>query len=110
MQDLGWDIMVLRSDPRPPLYLINILNTLSYRHGTGFLDEDNTFVRVNLTEASIASLPTSVVELPNVSAYRETISCEPANITHFTFSTELSPSQWIVPNISVGNQSKHLPI
>jgi hypothetical protein len=110
MQDLGWDIMGLRSDPKPPLYLINTLNTLSYRHGTGFLDEDNTFVRVNLTEASIANLSTSVVELPNVSAYRETISCEPANITNFTFSTELSPSQWIVPNISVGNQSKHLPI
>jgi hypothetical protein len=107
MKHLGWWIRGLKSDPKPPLYLINTLNTLSFRHGTGFLDKDNTFVRANLTEASIANLSTSVVELLDVSAYRETISCEPANITHFTLSTESLPGQWIMPNISVGNQSKH---
>jgi hypothetical protein len=106
MRHLGWWINGLKSDPKPPLYLINTLNTLSYRHGIQLLDEENTFVRANLTGASIENLPMSVVELLGAPAYRETISCEPANITHFTLSTESSPGQWITPNISVGNQSE----
>jgi hypothetical protein len=86
MRLLNWNWLLGRSDFEPNVRLMNVLNRLSYQNASTLLDEDGAYTRPNLTEVSIASLVSSVVELEDVPAYRQTITCEPAKMEEFKLS------------------------
>jgi hypothetical protein len=96
-----------RTDYEPDLYLMNMLNTLSYKNATSLLNEGNSYIGTNLTDISIANLSSSVTGLMDVPAYRVTTRCEPAGISDLNFSDQSWRSPYIVSNITIGKDSKH---
>jgi len=52
------------------LHFANLLNTVTYYNATIFLENDNSYVTMNLTEASIANLFSSVTKLTGIPAMR----------------------------------------
>jgi hypothetical protein len=108
LQFLEWDVWSqwkYRDDIS--LHFANLLNTVTYYNATRFLENDSSYVTMNLTEASIANLSSSVTKLTGVPAMRQTITCEPAQILHFNLSKVVWPVGYMSPNITVGNESKY---
>jgi hypothetical protein len=108
LQSLNFNGNLRRTNYEPTLYLMNMLNTLSYKNATSLLYKDSSYTAPNVTDASIANLSSSVIGLMDVEAYRVTTRCEPAKISHFNFEVKLWPDVYLYANITVGNDSKHL--
>jgi hypothetical protein len=107
MKLLNWNWLLRRSDFEPNVRLMNVLNTLSYQNASTLLDEDGAYTRPNLTEVSIASLLSSVVELEDVPAYRQTITCEPAKMEEFNLSKVVgSVSDYMLLSIKAEDEGK----
>jgi len=107
MQSLSFNGNLQRTNYEPDLYLMNLLNTLTYKNATSLLNKDNSYIGTNLTDVSIANLSSSVTGLMDVGAYRVTTTCQPAKINHFNFSIESWSGRFLSPNITVGSDSKH---
>lgn len=105
MQSLSFNGDLRRDNYEPVLFLVNTLNTLSYKNATSLLNDDNSYIAPNLTDVSIANLSSSVIGLRDVAAYRVTTSCKPAEIQQFDFSME---SSYITLAITIEDKCKHL--
>jgi len=109
MRLLNWNWLLGRSDFEPNVRLMNVLNRLSYQNASTLLDEDGAYTRPNLTEVSIASLVSSVVELEDVPAYRQTITCEPAKMEEFKLSKVVdSIGDYLLLSVKVEDEGKSL--
>jgi hypothetical protein len=109
MKLLNWNLNLRRSDFEPNVRLMNVLNRLSYQNASTLLDEDGAYTRPNLTEVSIASLVSSVVELEDVPAYRQTITCEPAKMEEFKLSKAIdSIGDYLLLSVKVEDEGKSL--
>jgi len=107
MQSLSYNGNLRRDNYEPDLFLINMMNTLTYENATSLLDKDNSFVAANLTKVSVTNLSTSLVALKRVAAYRVTTNCKPAEINEFNFSIGEWQSGYINPAITIGEDSRH---
>jgi hypothetical protein len=109
MKLLNWNWRLRRTDFEPNVHLMNVLNRLSYQNASTLLDEDGAYTRPNLTEVSIASLVSSVVELEDVPAYRQTITCEPAKMEEFKLSKVVdSIGDYLLLSVKVEDEGKSL--
>ena len=66
-----------------------LLTTLSYKPADIFLD-DNTYIGINMTNASLARLSPTTTNLLSVPAYRLSYDCTPASTSRKTISTPLT--------------------
>jgi hypothetical protein len=110
MQRLNYNWNLRKDDFEPNVHLMNLFNTLSYQNASTLLDKDGAWTRPNLTDASIAKLDSSVVELRDVSAYRQSITCEPAIMDEFKLSKADSIRAYLTVNVKIGDESKSLPL
>jgi hypothetical protein len=108
MQSLSFNGGLTKDNYEPNLFLMNMMNTLSYKNATSLLNEDNSYIAANLTDVSIANLSSSMIGLRDVAAYRVTTSCKPAEINHFNFSAEAWPGVYIAPIITIGDKSEYI--
>lgn len=105
MQRLNYNWGLRRDNFGPNVHLMNLFNRLGYQNASTLLDKDGTWTRPNLTDASIAKLDSSVVELRDVPAYRQSITCEPAVMNEVKLSKSESMREYLTLNATIGDES-----